>query len=70
MLLAEDPFIFAYKREWENKTWLVVANLSNEKQDISSILDKNYQFVIQNKSRESVPKILEPFESYIVEEIE
>lgn len=70
LLLAEDPFIFAYKREWENNTWLVVANLSDKKQDISTILDKNYQFVIQNKNRESVPKILEPFESFIVEEIE
>jgi hypothetical protein len=26
--------------------------------------------VIQNKNRESVPKILEPFESFIVEEME
>jgi oligo-1,6-glucosidase len=70
LLLADDPFIFAYKREWENNTWLVVANLSDTKQDVSTILDKNYQFVIQNKNRESVPKILEPFESFIVEEME
>lgn len=68
LLLPEHSAVFAYQRQVAEKTWLVVANLSDKKQVVDEIFEeKSYQFIIQNQQRESVTEALRPYESFIVE---
>lgn len=68
LLLPEHPAVFAYQRQVAEKTWLVVANLSDKKQVVDEIFEeKSYQFIIQNQQRESITEALRPYESFIVE---
>lgn len=69
LLLPYHPAVFAYKRQVHQKTWLVIGNLSEEEQDISSILPKQYQFIIQNQARSDLQTPLQPYESFILEMI-
>lgn len=68
LLLPEHPAVFAYKRQTADQTWIVLANLSEETQEVDEIFgDKAYRFMIQNQPRESVMGALRPYESFIVE---
>jgi len=69
LLLPNHPAIFAYKRQLDNKEWIVVANLSNQIQEIQEIFSDNYRFVIQNILRKSINQELQPYESFIIEKI-
>ncbi|MGX7059212.1 glycoside hydrolase family 13 protein [Vagococcus humatus] len=69
LLLPDHPAVFAYKRQDQQKTWLVIGNLSEEEQDISSILPDQSQFIIQNQVRSDLQAPLQPYESFILEVI-
>lgn len=68
LLLPQDPTLFAYKRHDGEKTWLVLANLSEESQNLEGLLaDTNYRVVLSNYQRETIGQQVAPYESFIVE---
>lgn len=68
LILPQDPALFAYKRYDGEKTWLVLANLSEESQNLEGLLaDTNYRVVLSNYQRETIGQQVAPYESFIVE---
>ena len=68
LLYPEDPNLFIYKRELDGETWLIVANLSDQKQQLELMtgLPENTKIIIQNTDRKGVSPELRPFESFII----
>lgn len=69
LLMPNHPYLFVYKRTFEKKTWLVVANLSTNIQDlqVEGLPQQGYRFRIKNSAREELTPRIEPFEAFIVE---
>lgn len=68
LLLPQDPTLFAYKRCDDKKTWLVLANLSNESQSLQELLaGVNYRIVLSNYQRQTIGQEVAPYESFILE---
>lgn len=68
LLMPQDPALFAYKRRDGEKTWLVLANLSDQPQDLQGLLAKtDYRVVLSNYQRETIGQQVAPYESFIVE---
>jgi oligo-1,6-glucosidase len=68
LLMPQDPALFAYKRRDGEKTWLVLANLSDQPQDLQSLLaNTDYRVVLSNYQRETIGQQVAPYESFIVE---
>jgi oligo-1,6-glucosidase len=68
LLLPQDPTLFAYKRRDGEKTWLVLANLSEQTQDLQGLLaNTDYRVVLSNYQRETIGQQVAPYESFIVE---
>jgi oligo-1,6-glucosidase len=68
LLLPQDPALFVYKRHDGEKTWLVLANLSEQSQDLHGLLaDKDYRVILSNYQREAISQQVAPYESFIVE---
>lgn len=70
LLLPEDPALFIYQRTTPEKTWLVVANLSEEPQEnpiYQTFSEENYKTVIHNQQEKAIGHRLLPYEAYIIE---
>jgi oligo-1,6-glucosidase len=68
LLLPEDPALFVYKRHDVEKTWLVLANLSEQSQDLNGLLaNKDYRVILSNYQREVIGDQVAPYESFILE---
>jgi oligo-1,6-glucosidase len=68
LLMPQDPALFAYKRRDGEKTWLVLANLSDQPQDLQGLLaNTDYRVVLSNYQRETIGQQVAPYESFIVE---
>ncbi|SEK58078.1 glucan 1,6-alpha-glucosidase [Carnobacterium iners] len=70
LLLPDHPAIFAYERTYQNETWLVVANFSEEPTSLSLTdqSDKS-QLIISNSTRKSYDLsdlYLEPYETFCI----
>ncbi|MDO4670538.1 MAG: alpha-glucosidase [Aerococcus sp.] len=65
--LPDHPAIFAYSRVYQNKCWLVIANLSEESQAYPSLMpNKAHQLIIHNYAGDLAEQ-LRPYEAAIVE---
>lgn len=70
LLLPEDTQIFAYERNWQNKKWIVMANLSEQEIPMEKVLGNKKEIVeiiISNYDRKELPMELKPYEALIVE---
>ena len=69
LLLADHPFLFVYRRKLKNKTWLVVANLTDTTQtfNVSEFIKGDYKFILKNYAKPESSPALRPFEAYIIE---
>lgn len=68
LLMPQDPALFAYKRRDGEKTWLVLANLSDQPHDLQGLLaNTDYRVVLSNYQRETIGQQVAPYESFIVE---
>ena len=70
LLLPEDEQLFVYERNWNNKKWLIVANMSEEEQlmeKIQNYVPENLKIIISNYNRNTVPDMLKPYEAFILE---
>ncbi|WP_379822514.1 alpha-glucosidase [Lacticaseibacillus paracasei] len=68
LLLPQDKALFAYKRHDDEKTWLVLANLSEKWQNLQGLLaDADYRVILSNYQREIIGQQVAPYESFIVE---
>lgn len=71
LLLPEDETLFAYKRSYENKTWLVLANVSKETKELKMPENNSIERVIMSNygrneiDLESIE--LQPFEAFVLE---
>lgn len=71
LLLPDHPSIFAYKRSYEGRTWLVAANMSEQEEKLE--LDEEEEtakVIVSNYAKEEVAlkkAILQPFEAFVVE---
>ena len=62
LLWPEDPDVFAYLREMDGQTLLVICNFSKENQNFDgNILPENAKFLLENYPEN--PRILRPFEA-------
>ncbi|MFD2727851.1 glycoside hydrolase family 13 protein [Enterococcus camelliae] len=68
LLLPNHPAIFAYTRTIGEEEWLVVANLSEEPQDIQALVAtrQDARWIVQNYQRQTIPTTLGPYESFIL----
>ncbi|WP_034551063.1 glycoside hydrolase family 13 protein [Carnobacterium funditum] len=70
LLLPNHPTIFAYERTYQNETWLVVANFSEEPTSLSlSAQSDKSQPIISNSTRKSYDLsdlYLEPYETFCI----
>lgn len=68
LLLPQDKALFAYKRHDDEKTWLVLANLSEKWQNLQGLLaDADYRVILSNYQRETIGQQVAPYESFILE---
>ncbi|MBL3530877.1 alpha-glucosidase [Companilactobacillus zhachilii] len=67
LLLPEDKSIFAYSREWNGEKWLVIANLSDTKQQVELLKDySGYKDILGNYASDNEESILRPYEAKIL----
>lgn len=69
LLLADHPSLFVYRRKLKDKTWLVVANLTDTTQtfNVSEFIKGDYKFILKNYAKPESSPALRPFEAYIIE---
>jgi oligo-1,6-glucosidase len=68
LLDKENPSIYAYTREWENKKWLVLLNFSAKESSIN--LGYHYRTkkqIINNYSATTTDEKLRPYEAVVYE---
>ncbi|MBV7391644.1 glycoside hydrolase family 13 protein [Enterococcus alishanensis] len=69
LLYPEDEALFIYKRQYAGKTWYVVANFSETKQEIpSEVNGLTGKIMIKNNlQRAELSNSLAPYEAFIIE---
>ncbi|MDO4941712.1 MAG: alpha-glucosidase [Lachnospiraceae bacterium] len=70
LLLPDDKELFVYERKWQQKKWLIVANMSeqeNRMDQLRPFIDGAKKMIISNYHRDTLPHILKPYEAFIVE---
>lgn len=68
LVLEQDPHIFAYLRRSESETWLVAANLSEERlpaDTLAQYAGERPEFLISNYGRGEMNGDLRPYEAFI-----
>lgn len=68
LVLEQDPHIFAYLRRSEAETWLVAANLSEERlpaDTLAQYAGEQPEFLISNYGRGEMSGDLRPYEAFI-----
>lgn len=68
LVLEQDPHIFAYLRRSESETWLVAANLSEERlpaDTLAQYAGERPEFLISNYGRGEMNGELRPYEAFI-----
>ena len=68
LVLEQDPHIFAYLRRSESETWLVAANLSEERlpaDTLARYAGERPEFLISNYGRVEMSGDLRPYEAFI-----
>lgn len=69
-LLKDDKDVFAYKRNWNDKSWLIIVNMTDKDISLEKLQDelKNYSKVIlHNYKGEKLMQNLKPYEACILE---
>lgn len=69
LLLPEDEKIFAYLRNTENETWLIVANMSEDTaltDELKSFVNAKQDIMIGNYDRENLDEALRPYEAFMM----
>ncbi|MFW3587609.1 glycoside hydrolase family 13 protein [Vagococcus fluvialis] len=65
---TENSAVYAYKRNWQGSTWLIVCNLSSSSQTTTLPDVSEKRVIISNYEKVSISsKKLKPFESFVVE---
>jgi len=71
LLLHDHPSVYAYKRSYKGKTWLVVANVSEKMERlVTNVTNSVGDVIVSNYNKESFdPKeaVLQPYEAIVVE---
>lgn len=70
LLLKEHPFIFAYERNLDDETWVIVANFSSADQDVSVSVDTDvYTPIVSNYGDRNYrldELKLRPYETFVI----
>lgn len=69
LLLPEDEKIFAYLRNTENETWLIVANMSEDTaltDELKPFVNAKQDIMIGNYDRENLDEALRPYEAFMM----
>lgn len=69
LLLPEDEKIFAYLRNTENETWLIVANMSEDTaltDELKPLVNAKQDIMIGNYDRENLDEALRPYEAFMM----
>lgn len=69
LLLPEDEKIFAYLRNTENETWLIVANMSEDTaltDELKPFVNDKQDIMIGNYDRANLDEALRPYESFMM----
>lgn len=68
LLLPDAPAIYVYKRTTADRTWLVIANLSDQAQSVpTTISGLSHRVLLHNLGAERLGTTLAPYESAILE---
>ncbi|WP_423190166.1 glycoside hydrolase family 13 protein [Alkalibacterium sp. f15] len=71
LLLPDHPSVYAYKRSYKGKTWLIVANVSGKVEHlVSNVTNSVGNVIVSNYSKKAFdPKeaVLQPYEAIVVE---
>ena len=69
LLLPEDEKIFAYLRNTENETWLIVANMSEDTaltDELKPFVNTKQDIMIGNYDRANLDEALRPYEAFMM----
>ena len=69
LLLPEDEKIFAYLRNTENETWLIVANMSEDTaltDELKPFVNDKQDIMIGNYDRANLDEALRPYEAFMM----
>ena len=69
LLLPEDEKIFAYLRNTENETWLIVANMSEDivlTDELKTFVNAKQDIMIGNYDRVNLDEALRPYEAFMM----
>lgn len=69
LLLPEDEKIFAYLRNTENETWLIVANMSEDTiltDKLKTFVNEKQDIIIGNYDRVNLDEALRPYEAFMM----
>ena len=69
LLLPEDEKIFAYLRNTENETWLIVANMSEDTvltDELKTFVNEKQDIIIGNYDRVNLDEALRPYEAFMM----
>ena len=67
--MPEDEKIFAYLRNTENETWLIVANMSEDTaltDELKPFVNDKQDIMIGNYDRANLDEALRPYESFMM----
>lgn len=69
LLLPEDEKIFAYLRNTENETWLIVGNMSEDTvltDKLKTFVNEKQDIIIGNYDRVNLDEALRPYEAFMM----
>lgn len=69
LLLPEDEKIFAYLRNTENETWLIVGNMSEDTvltDKLKTFVNEKQDIIIGNYARVNLDEALRPYEAFMM----
>ena len=67
--MPEDEKIFAYLRNTDNETWLIVANMSEDTaltDELKPFVNDKQDIMIGNYDRANLDEALRPYESFMM----
>ncbi|MFT8389935.1 MAG: alpha-glucosidase [Sporolactobacillus sp.] len=73
LYLPEEPQLFVYERVWNERRWLVGANMSEKPASVKKLepyIYPKWRTVISNYRRLSLEDSLQPYEAFIIEKVD